>query len=51
MVNGTKSSQCLGRVSRPAASSLLYKGVAGNGVSRPKIGKPGGQVRTCCKVR
>jgi hypothetical protein len=35
MVKGTKSSQCRGRVSRPADSSRLYKGVAGNGVSRP----------------
>src|SRR5580704_5635467 len=51
IVNGTKSSQCRGRVSRPAASNRLYKGVAGNGVSSPKMGRPGGHVRTCCKVR
>ena len=28
MVNGIKSFQCRGRVSRPAASNRLYKGVA-----------------------
>ena len=38
-------------MSRPEASSRLYKGVAGNGVSSPKTGRPGGHVRTCCKVR
>src|SRR5712692_1870330 len=45
------SCQCLGRVRRPAFSSRLYSGVAGKGVSRPKIGRPGGQVRTCSRVR
>ena len=51
MAKGINSCQCLTRVSRPAASSRLYSGVAGNGVSSPKMGRPGGQVRTCDSVR
>ena len=51
MAKGINSCQCFGRVNRPATSNLLYSGVAGNGVSNPKIGNPGGQVRISCKVR
>ena len=40
MAKGINSCQCFTRVSRPAASSRLYSGVAGNGVSSPKMGKP-----------
>src|SRR6266404_6202586 len=45
------SCQCFGPVSRPAASSLLYRGVAGSGVIKPKIGSPGGQERISLRVR
>ena len=38
-------SQCFGRTRRPSSCSRLYSGVEGNGVSWPKTGKPGGQVR------
>src|SRR6202040_3860912 len=51
IANGINSCQCFGRVSRPAASSLLYRGVAGSGVINPKIGSPGGQVRISFSVR
>ena len=48
--NGMNSCQCFGRVRRPANSRRLYNGVAGNGVSKPKMGRPGGQVWTSFKV-
>ena len=51
MAKGINSCQCFGRVSRPATSSRLYSGVAGKGVSSPKMGSPGGHVRTCDRVR
>src|ERR1039458_9519975 len=51
IAKGMNSCQCLGLVRRPAFSRRLYNGVAGKGVRRPKIGKPGGQVRTCSRVR
>src|SRR5713226_8004192 len=51
IAKGMNSCQCFGRVSRPAASSFLYRGVAGRGVIKPKIGSPGGQVRISFRVR
>src|ERR1700719_2396823 len=51
MAKGINSCQGLGRVSLPTFSRRLYNGVAGKGDSRPKIGRPGGQVRTCSRVR
>src|SRR5256884_1222828 len=51
IAKGMNSCQCFGRVSRPAASSFLYSGVAGRGVIKPKIGSPGGQLRIPYRVR
>src|SRR5207249_1440159 len=51
IAKGMKSCQCFGRVSRPAASSFLYRGVGGRGVIKPKIGSPGGQLRISFSVR
>src|SRR5216683_373816 len=51
IAKGMNSCQCFGRVSRPAASSFLYRGVAGSGVINPKIGSPGGQLRISFRVR
>src|SRR6184192_2565281 len=51
IAKGMNSCQCFGRVSRPAASSFLYRGVAGRGVIKPKIGSPGGQLRISFSVR
>src|SRR6266446_2473531 len=51
IAKGMNSCQCFGRVSRPAASSFLYRGVAGRGVIKPKIGSPGGQLRISLSVR
>ena len=36
IANGMNSFQCLGRVSRPAVSSRLYRGVAGQGRQQPE---------------